>query len=278
MEPIIIKKTHRFLGTRQTKIRSKKWRVRRNQPHDNPTVLLSKTDSTSLWTIGSRNRSRENKKWPSKNGNFLFTLKEAVALWDQGWRGTGPKMARIRKIPDTWTLEIHAIVLKDSHQSRTRGNWLHKHDKTKVSVLEHETWWERSSKRKERRETTRHDKAKLRVLKHQTWWERSSKRKERRETTRHDKTKLSVLKHQTWWERSSKQKERLETTRHDKTKLSVLEHQRWWERSLRKARHLEERKIKRLNHHGQTASTYGSLLRPEWNWFPDRRMTTIFFW
>jgi len=83
-------------------------------------------------------------------------------LWDQGWRGTGPKMGRIRTIPDTWTLEIHAIVLKDSRQSRTRGNWLHEHDKMKLSVLEHQTWWERSSKERNARnkkDTTRRSSA-----------------------------------------------------------------------------------------------------------------------
>ena len=181
-------------------------------------------------------------------------------------------MARIRKIPDTWTLEIHAIVLKDSRQAEhkeigcmnttkqaqnirtsnvvgeelkrkkrskqndtTRQSSAYsnikrggrgaqkketletkRHDKTKLSVLKHQTWWERSSKeRNARNKTTRQNK--LSVLKHQTGWERSSKeRNARNKTTRQNK--LSVLEHQTWWERSSKEKETLETERHDKAK------------------------------------------------------------
>ena len=123
-------------------------------------------------------------------------------------------------------------------QRRTRGNWLYKTQQGELSILEHQRRWEKSSKQKETPETTRHDKTKLSVLEHQTWWERSFKRKETIEPTRHDKTKLRVLKHRTWWEKSSKTKGRT---------------------------CLEERKIKRLNHHGQTASTYGSLLRPERN-------------
>ena len=121
--------------------------------------------------------------------------------------------------------------------SRTRGNWLHEYDKMKLSVLEHQTWWERSSKRKKRSKQKRHDKTKLSVLEHQTWWERSSKERNARNKKRHHKTKLSILEHQTWWKKSSK----------------------------KGRRYPEERKIKRLNHDGQTASTYGSLLRPERN-------------
>jgi len=44
--------------------------------------------------------------------------------------------------------------------SRTRGTWLHEHHKTKLSILEHQTWWERSSKeRNARNKMTRQDEA-----------------------------------------------------------------------------------------------------------------------
>ena len=132
--------------------------------------------------------------------------------------------------------------------SRTRGNWLHEHDKTKLSILEHQTWWERSSKERNAR------------------------------NQRHDKTKLSILEHQTWWEKSSKERntrnKRHEEDEAQRTRTSNLVGE---ELKTKRRRYQEERKIKRLNHHGQTASTYGSLLRPERNRFPDRRMTTIFF-
>jgi len=191
--------------------------------------------------------------------------------------------------------------------NRTRGNWLHEHDKMKLSVLEHQTWWERSSKRKKRSKQKRHDKTKLSVLEHQTWWERSSKRKkrskhndttkqssaysnikrggrgaqkERNARNKNDTTKQSsaysnikrggrgaqkernarnttTRQNKAQQTRTSnvvgeelKRKETLETKKHDKTK---------------RRRCPEERKIKRLNHHGQMASTYGSLLRPERN-------------
>jgi len=62
-------------------------------------------------------------------------------------------MARIRKIPDTWTLEIHATVLKDSRQAEHEEIGYTKHDKIKLSILENQRWWERSSKRKETLET-----------------------------------------------------------------------------------------------------------------------------
>ena len=73
-------------------------------------------------------------------------------------------MARIRKIPDTWTLEIHAIVLKDSSRAEHEEIGCTKttrHDKKKLSVLEHQTWWERSSKTKRnaRNNKTRQEEA-----------------------------------------------------------------------------------------------------------------------
>ena len=44
--------------------------------------------------------------------------------------------------------------------SRTRGNWLHEHDKTKLSILEHQTWWEkRSTERNARNKKTPQDEA-----------------------------------------------------------------------------------------------------------------------
>jgi len=123
--------------------------------------------------------------------------------------------------------------------SRTRGNWLHRHDKTELSELEHQTWWERSSKRKEPLETkgtrrrssvysntnaggrgaqkeknrskqnTRQDEAQCtRTL---TLVGEEVKRKRTARNKIHEKTKLSVLEHQGWWERSSKRKEPLET-------------------------------------------------------------------
>jgi len=86
----------------------------------------------------------------------------------------GPKMAQIRKIPDTWTLETYAIVLKDSRQAEheeigctnttrwaqftrtstlvgeelknTKKRTKQIHNKTKLSVLEYQRWWESSSK------------------------------------------------------------------------------------------------------------------------------------
>jgi len=58
----------------------------------------------------------------------------------------------------------------------------------------------------------RHDKTKLSVLEHQTWWERSLTRNARKQQ-KHDKTKLSILEHQRWWEKSSKRKETLDSTK-----------------------------------------------------------------
>jgi len=205
--------------------------------------------------------------------------------------------------------------------SRTRGNWLHEHDTMKLSVLEHQTWWERSSK--ERNARKQNDTMKLSVLEHQTWWERSSKER----NARNNKTQqdgLGILEHQRWWEKSLKRKETLETTRHNKTgsvysntnaggrgarnekkrskqqdttrraqytrtptlvgeELETKRNARnkntrqdeaqrtrtsnvvGEELKTKRRRCPEERKIKRLNHHGQTRSTYGSLLRPERN-------------
>jgi len=229
-------------------------------------------------------------------------------LWDQGWRGTGPKKARKRKIPDTWTLEIHAIVLKDSRQaeheeigdtSTTRQrNARNKKDTTRrSSEYSNIKRGGRGAQKARNARNQRHDKTKLSVLEHQTWWERSSKERNARkqqDTTRrssvYSNTKRGGRRAQNEKKRSkqkdmtkrssvysnikrggrgaqNKKKETLETKRHDKTKLSVLKHQTWWERSSKTQRRRcpEERKIKRLNHHGQTASTYRSLPRPERN-------------
>jgi len=97
--------------------------------------------------------------------------------------------------------------------SRTRGNWLHEHDKTKLSILEHQTWWERSSKeRNARNKTTRQNEAQGTRTSNVVGEE--LKRKNRAKQKRHDKMKLSVLEHQTWWERSSKERNaRNKTTR-----------------------------------------------------------------
>jgi len=124
-------------------------------------------------------------------------------------------MARIRKIPDTWTHEIHAIVLKDSRQAEHEEIGCMNTTK-RSSVYSNIKRGGRGAQKKETHETTRHDKTKLRILKHQTWWERSSKgRNGRNNKTQQDG--LSILEHQRWWEKSSKRKETLETTRHNKT-------------------------------------------------------------
>ena len=176
-----------------------------------------------------------------------------------------------------------------------------KDDKAKFSVLKHQRWWERSSKTKRnaRRAKKQHDKAKLSVLEHQRWWERSSKRKETLETNttreaQYTRTPTQVgeelnTKRNARNERKKRRQGEAQSTRtstlvgeelkdekkcpkrkeSNTTRRSsrVLEHQLWWERSLKEgqARYLEERKIKRLNHGGQTASTYGSHTRPERN-------------
>ena len=152
-------------------------------------------------------------------------------MWDQGWRGTGPKMARIRKIPDTWTLEIHAIVLKDSRPAEheeigcmktTRWSSAYSNIKRggrgaqKKETLENKTTrWSsaysnikrggRGAEKKETLEnkTTRWSSAYSNIKR----GGRGAQKKETLETKRNDKTKLSVLEHQTWWERSSKRKE-----------------------------------------------------------------------
>ena len=87
-------------------------------------------------------------------------------------------MARIRKIPDTWTFEIHAIVLKDSRQ--TEHEEIGYTDTTgRSSVYSNIKCGGRGAQNEKKcSKTTRHDKTKLSVLKHQTWWERSSKLKE----------------------------------------------------------------------------------------------------
>jgi len=136
-----------------------------------------------------------------------------------------------------------------------------RHDKTTLSVLKHQTWWERSSKERNARkqkDTTRRSSAYSNIKRGGS----GAQKKETLETKRHDKMKLSVLKHQTWWEWSSKErnapnkttrqdeaqytrtsnvvgeelkrKKRSKTKRHDKTKLNVLEHQTWWERSSKR--------------------------------------------
>jgi len=45
-------------------------------------------------------------------------------------------MARIRKIPDTWTLEIHAIVLKNSRQAE--------HEEIGYKTRQDEAQWTRT--------------------------------------------------------------------------------------------------------------------------------------
>jgi len=137
-----------------------------------------------------------------------------------------------------------------------------RHDKTKLSVLEHQTWWERSSKERNARKQKRHDKTKLSVLKHQTWWERSSKERNARkqkDTTRRSSAYSNIKRggrgaqkketlenkktrqDEAQYTRTSnvvgeelKRKKRSKTKKHDKTKLSVLEHQTWWERSSKR--------------------------------------------
>ena len=97
-------------------------------------------------------------------------------------------MARIGKIPDTWTLKIHVIVLKDSRQAEheeigcintTRRSSVDSNIKrggrgaqngkkcskqqgtTRRSSVDskHPTWWERSSKRNARNNRIRQDEA-----------------------------------------------------------------------------------------------------------------------
>jgi len=229
-------------------------------------------------------------------------------------------MARIGKIPDTWTLKIHVIVLKDSRQAEheeigcintTRRSSVDSNIKrggrgaqngkkcskqqgtTRRSSVDSNIKRGGRGAQKETLETTEYDKTNLSGLKHQTWWERSSKRNARNNRIRQDEAQwtqtLNVVGEELKTERNARnnkarqdeaqwtqniqrggrgaQKETLETTEYDKTKLSVLEHQTWWERSSKTEvrRCPEERKIKRLNHQGQRASTYGSHKRPERN-------------
>jgi len=100
-------------------------------------------------------------------------------------------MARIRKIPDTWTLEIHAIVLKNSRQAE--------HEEIgginttrRSSVYSNIKRGGRGAQKKETLETERHDKTKLSILEHQTWWERSSKESNaRNKKTRQDEAQYT---------------------------------------------------------------------------------------
>jgi len=145
-------------------------------------------------------------------------------------------MARIRKIPDTWTLEIHAIVLKDSRQA----------EHEEIGCMN----------------TTRRSS----VYSNTKRGGRRGQQKETRETKRPHKTKLSIREHQIWWERSSKERNaRNKTIRQDDAQYTRTPNVVGEEVKTKRRRCPEERKIKRLNHHGQTASTYGSLLRPERN-------------
>jgi len=82
-------------------------------------------------------------------------------------------MARIRKIPDTWTLEIHAIVLKDSRQTE------HEEIGYTSTTRQRNARNNKTRQKKEMLETTRHDKTKLRVLEHQKVVGEELKRKKR---------------------------------------------------------------------------------------------------
>jgi len=114
-------------------------------------------------------------------------------------------MARIRKIPDTWTLEIHVIVLKDSRQAEHEEIGC-MNTTRRSSVYSNTKRGGRGAQKKEMLETktTRQDEAQRtrtpNVLAEELKRKKCSKQK------RHDKMKLSVLEHQTWWERSSKER------------------------------------------------------------------------
>ena len=127
-------------------------------------------------------------------------------------------MARIRKIPDTWTLEIHAIVLKDSRQAeheeigytsttrqRNARNKKTRQDEAQRTRTSNVVGEELKRKKRSKTKKTRQDEAQRTQTSNVVGEE--LKRKKRSKTKRHDKTKLNVLEHQTWWERSSKRKE-----------------------------------------------------------------------
>jgi len=290
-------------------------------------------------------------------------------------------MTRIRKIPDTWTLEIHAIVLKDSRRAEHEEIGCTRHNKT-GSVYSNTNAGGRGARNEKKRSKQQNTTRRARYTRTPTLvgeeLETKKKRSKQQDTTRrarytrtptlvgeeletkrnarNNKTQqdgLSILEHQRWWEKSSKRKETLETKRHDKTgsvysntnaggrrarnkkkrskqkdttrrssadstikrggrgarnekkrskqqdktrraqytrtptlvgeELETKRNARnkntrqdeaqrtrtsnvvGEELKTKRRRCPEERKIKRLNHHGQTRSTYGSLLRPERN-------------
>ena len=133
-----------------------------------------------------------------------------MALWDQGWRGTGPKMAWIRKIPDTWTLEIHAIVREDSRQAEHEEiGYTDTTRRSSVNSNIKRGGREAQNEKNRLKQKAREDEAQCtRTL---TLVGEEVKRKRTARNKIHEKTKLSVLEHQGWWERSSKRKEPLET-------------------------------------------------------------------
>jgi len=136
-------------------------------------------------------------------------------------------MARIGKIPDTWTLEIHAIVLKDSGQAEHEEIGC-MNTTRRSSVYSNIKRGGRGAPKKETLETKQNDKTKLSILEHQTWWERSSKERNARKDTTKRSSEYSNIKR---GGRGAPKKETLERKQNDKTKLTILEHQMWWERS-----------------------------------------------
>jgi len=135
------------------------------------------------------------------------------------------------------------------------------------------------SKQQETLEKTRYDKTKLSVLEHQTWWERSSKGNARNNKARQDKAQCTRTSNVEGEELKNEKKysKQKDTTGGSSVNSNIKRGERGAQiekkRSKQQAmprrsseiRCLEEREIKHLYNKGQTASTYGSLLRPERN-------------
>ena len=148
-----------------------------------------------------------------------------------------------------------------------------RHDKTKLSVLEHQTWWERSSKeRNARNKKTRQDEAQRTRTSNVVGEElKRKKRSKQKDTTRRSSAYSNIKR----GGRGAQKKETLETKRHDKTKVSILEHQTWWEKSSKKKKKKEmlETKTTRQDEaqRTRTSNVVGEELKTKRRRCPEER-------
>jgi len=168
-------------------------------------------------------------------------------------------MARIRKIPDTWTIEIHAIVLKDSRQAEheeigcmntTRRSSVYSNIKRGGRGAQKE--------RNARNKTTRQNEAQRTRTSNVVGEElKRKKRSKQKDTTRRSSAYSNIKR----GGRGAQKKETLETKRHYKTKLSVLEHQTWWERSSKERNARNKKTRQNEGQYTRTSNVVGEELK-----------------